>query len=776
MKNSSLFQLFSFSAFQRFLLISAFQLFSLSAFAQTASVTVNANGDVLNGKAINFATSKLKINGVAVDTALAAKQPLDPDLTALAALSGTNTIYYRSAANTWSPITIGGNLTFSGGTLNALGGTETDPVFTAAYSSVGDIVTYGNSSAIDTLPVGANNTFLVADDGQPLGLKWANATTSRGALGLGTAATANTGTSGANIPFLNGANTWTAGATQTFGANATNPGFKFNGVTADPSVLSEGAHWYRTDTHKLRVYDGTAARSLLMDSDIGANVQAYDSGLGLVKPAVAVVATSNLTLSGEQTIDGQLTSSSLVLCTAQTTGANNGPWISGSGAWTRPTWYATGSTSQAPQFLTTFVRLGTTYSGSTWRMTTASVTIGTTAQTWVQTPISLASSNVTGTLPAANVSTLNQNTTGSAASLSISGQTGLFTITGLTSTNRAKTVRDAADTILELGGSYTPSGTWTNMTLVTPALGTPSSGTLTNATGLPITGITSSTSAQLRTLLSDENGTGVALFDGATSPAFTTPKVTTGINDANGNSILAFTATASAVDGFTFTNSATGNPAAVTMAATGSDANIDLNLNAKGTGDVNITANGSTGNTITLTARDSIISLSDGGVGTSFTDASTVRLKIIGGAVRNQSTGNYGWSSATNPNSAVADTALSRNAAGVVEVNNGTAISGTSNAGSIKALTFIPVGTATSCTGGTIGTGSKSNAGFVTSDASGTIVITFPVTAPTGWNVIAVNKTSAARPMNMTANSTTTATLTGSPSNNDVIHYIAMAY
>jgi len=79
--------------------------------------------------------------------------------------------------------------------------------------------------------------------------------------------------------------------------------------------------------------------------------------------------------------------------------------------------------------------------------------------------------------------TLNQNTTGSAASLSVSGQTGLITLTGTTSTNRIKTVRDAADTILELGGSYTPTGTWTNLTLVTPTLGTPASGTVTNLTG-----------------------------------------------------------------------------------------------------------------------------------------------------------------------------------------------------------------------------------------------------------------------------------------------------
>jgi len=49
------------------------------------------------------------------------KQPLDADLTALAALSGTNNIYYRSAANTWTSVTIGGNLSFSGGTLTGAG-------------------------------------------------------------------------------------------------------------------------------------------------------------------------------------------------------------------------------------------------------------------------------------------------------------------------------------------------------------------------------------------------------------------------------------------------------------------------------------------------------------------------------------------------------------------------------------------------------------------------------------------------------------------------------
>jgi hypothetical protein len=51
------------------------------------------------------------------------------------------------------------------------------------------------------------------------------------------------------------------------------------------------------------------------------------------------------------------------------------------------------------------------------------------------------------------------NTDGNVNTVGDIDGTGAVTFTGL-STTRAKTVRDAADTILELGGSYTPTGTW----------------------------------------------------------------------------------------------------------------------------------------------------------------------------------------------------------------------------------------------------------------------------------------------------------------------------
>lgn len=50
---------------KRLLLLAAL-LFPLTGMAQVASVTVDANGNVLNGKIINFATGKLEVNGVQI--------------------------------------------------------------------------------------------------------------------------------------------------------------------------------------------------------------------------------------------------------------------------------------------------------------------------------------------------------------------------------------------------------------------------------------------------------------------------------------------------------------------------------------------------------------------------------------------------------------------------------------------------------------------------------------------------------------------------------------
>jgi hypothetical protein len=74
---------------------------------------------------------------------------------------------------------------------------------------------------------------------------------------------------------------------------------------------------------------------------------------------------------------------------------------------------------------------------------------------------------------------------------------------------------------------------FTSPTLTTPILGTPQSGTLTNCTGLPVstgvsglgtnvaTFLTTPSSANLRSAVTDETGTGALVF--ATSPTLVTP-------------------------------------------------------------------------------------------------------------------------------------------------------------------------------------------------------------------------------------------------------------
>ena len=66
-----------------------------------------------------------------------------------------------------------------------------------------------------------------------------------------------------------------------------------------------------------------------------------------------------------------------------------------------------------------------------------------------------------------------------------------------------------------------------------------------------------------------------------------------GINDENGNEQIIFQTTSSAVNQFDITNAATGNPPKIS--ATGGDTNIDLDLEAKGTGHLTVRGNSNSG-------------------------------------------------------------------------------------------------------------------------------------------------------------------------------------
>lgn len=78
---------------------------------------------------------------------LAGLQPLDSDISALAALTGTG-LFYRSAPDTWSPVTIGANLSFSAGTLSASGsGGPSVAPFRGTYTPGSIVVLIGDSNS-----------------------------------------------------------------------------------------------------------------------------------------------------------------------------------------------------------------------------------------------------------------------------------------------------------------------------------------------------------------------------------------------------------------------------------------------------------------------------------------------------------------------------------------------------------------------------------------------------------------------------------------------------
>jgi hypothetical protein len=74
------------------------------------------------------------------------------------------------------------------------------------------------------------------------------------------------------------------------------------------------------------------------DNDAARKIDVDTAAAGIkVKDPVDVVATSTITLSGEQTIDGVLTSTSRVLVIAQASSVDNGIYVTAAGAWSRAT-------------------------------------------------------------------------------------------------------------------------------------------------------------------------------------------------------------------------------------------------------------------------------------------------------------------------------------------------------------------------------------------------------------------------------------------------------
>lgn len=130
--------------------------------------------------------------------------------------------------------------------------------------------------------------------------------------------------------------------------------------------------------------DGTMAANsdtrIPSQKAVNARVEALKAGL-LWKDPVDVATTANITLSGEQTIDGVTTSASRVLVKDQTDQTENGLYLTAAGAWSRT---SGGDSAAELQGASVLVKQGSTYANTQWQQTTDGITLGTSNIVWTQ--------------------------------------------------------------------------------------------------------------------------------------------------------------------------------------------------------------------------------------------------------------------------------------------------------------------------------------------------------------------------------------------------------
>lgn len=362
---------------------------------QPSAILATALWDYLHGKILATVGSELQAWSANLDAwsalASSAKQASDPTLTALAAVAtAADEVIYATGPDAFSTTDLtafGRSLIATASeatarsTLGVVIGTnvqawDADLDAIAALSSTGFGVRTGS------------NTWAQRSLAQPAaGLTISN---SDGVSGNPTFALANDlaaleGLSSTGIAVRSASDTWVQ-RTVTGTANeitVTNG----NGVSGNPTLSLPSALTFTGKT----VTGGTFASPTAItglpdptnaqDAATKAYVDAVAQGLD-IKPSVKCATTGNITLSGEQTIDGVTTSASRVLVRAQSTGAQNGIYVSGAGAWTRVLDFD--NWSEVPGAFV-FVEEGTTYGNTGWACTNdVGGTIGSTAVTFTQ--------------------------------------------------------------------------------------------------------------------------------------------------------------------------------------------------------------------------------------------------------------------------------------------------------------------------------------------------------------------------------------------------------
>jgi hypothetical protein len=262
-------------------------------------------------------------------------------------------------------------------------------------------------------------------------------------------------------------------------------------------------------------------------------------------------------------------------------------------------------------------------------------------------------------------------------------------------------------------------------TLVSPILGTPTSGTLTNATGLPIaTGVSglganvatflaTPSSANLINVVTDESGTGTLIFN-------TSPNINTSITTSSASFNL-INATATTVN---FAGAAT------TLAIGNASGNTSLNGNVTVGGNLTVSGTNTIINANTITVSDKNIELGTVGSPTNTTaDGGGITLRGTTDKTFTWSNSTAAWTSSEDLNLLTGK---------VYEINGTTVLSSTALGSGITGSSLTSFGTSPTLTtpvvssGGATFNGSTSGTTVLRANATaGTTTITLPATTGT---------------------------------------------
>jgi hypothetical protein len=279
-----------------------------------------------------------------------------------------------------------------------------------------------------------------------------------------------------------------SGSANTF-SNIANASLTNSSVTVGTTAIALGASSLTLGglTSVAVTQDPVSALQLATKQYVDAVAQGLDP-----KASCVAATTANITLSGTQTVDGVvLIAGDRCLVKDQTLSQNNGIYLVAASAWTRATdmdnWL------EVPGAFT-FIEQGTAYADTGWVCTSnAGGTLGTTPITWVQ--FAGVGSYTAGTgLTLTGTQFSITNTAVAAAAYGSATQVGTFSVNaqGQLTLAANTTVTPAVGSITGLGTGVATAlavntGSAGAFVLFNGALGTPSSGTLTNATGLPLT-------------------------------------------------------------------------------------------------------------------------------------------------------------------------------------------------------------------------------------------------------------------------------------------------